>query len=109
MQPSATPPTIEPPEKVGETGLQATVPPQGLEGWYATIPPELIKEGSVDPRVVYYVRCLGGPAPCPYTVPPAILRYWDRVTLPPQAAALPTAPIAPAVFPPARPWSNFQP
>lgn len=79
MQPSASPPTIEPPEKKGEVGLQATIPPQSLEGWYATIPPQMIEDGLVDNRTAYYVRCLGGPAPCPYTVPPAILRYWARV------------------------------
>lgn len=80
IQPSASPPTIEPPENKGDVGLQATVPPQSLEGWYATIPPQMIKDGLVDNRTAYYVRCLGGPNPCPYTVPPAVLRYWARVT-----------------------------
>merc|ERR1719504_599151 len=47
MQPTASPPTIEPPENKGETGLQQTVPPKALEGWYATIPPEAIKAGLV--------------------------------------------------------------
>lgn len=82
MQPTASPPTIEPPKKTDgtETGLQATLPPQSLEGWYATIPPQMIKDGLVDNRTAYYIRCLGGPNPCPYTVPPAVLRYWARVT-----------------------------
>lgn len=80
IQPSASPPTIEPPEKSGEVGLQATIPPLSLDGWYATIPPQMIKDGLVDNRTAYYVRCLGGPNPCPYTVPPAVLRYWARVT-----------------------------
>jgi len=63
----------------GQVGLQATIPPQSLEGWYATIPPQLIKDGIVDPRQAYYLRCLGGPNPCPYTIPPAVLRYYARV------------------------------
>mmetsp|Transcript_14159 Transcript_14159/g.22537 ORF Transcript_14159/g.22537 Transcript_14159/m.22537 type:complete len:230 (+) Transcript_14159:65-754(+) len=100
IQPSASPPTIAPPENPGETGLQQTVPPQGLEGWYATIPPDAIENGYVDNRTAYYVRCLGGPAPCPYTVPPAIIKYWERVTLPPMGGTF-----APMI----RPWSNFQP
>lgn len=80
MQPSMSPPTIAPPEKEGDVGLQATVPPRSLEGWYATIPPEMIANGLVDNRTAYYVRCLGGPYPCPMTVPPAIQKFWARVT-----------------------------
>lgn len=80
MQPSQSPPTIEPPEKKGDVGLQATIPPVGLDGWYATIPPKMIEDGLVDNRTAYYVRCLGGPAPCPFTVPPAVLRYWMPVS-----------------------------
>jgi len=80
MQPSASPPTIAPPEKGESVGLQATVPPVTLEGWYNTIPPQWVEDGLVDNRTGYYVRCLGGPAPCPYTVPPAILRYWMPVS-----------------------------
>lgn len=79
MQPTVSPVTIEPPEKEGETGLQQTVPPQSLEGWYATIPPDMIEKGLVDPHVAYYARCLGGPGPCPYTVPPAVISHWERV------------------------------
>lgn len=80
MQPSASPPTIEPPEKQGDVGLQATVPPKSLEGWYATISPQAIAQGLVDNRTAYYVRCLGGPPPCPMTVPPTVLRYWVPVS-----------------------------
>lgn len=87
MQPSQSPPTIEPPLNPGDVGLQATIPPQGLDGWYATIPPQMIADGLVDNRTAYYVRCLGGPHPCPYTVPPAVLRYW----LPVSATALANA------------------
>jgi len=88
MQPSAPPPTIEPPDKTkwwgqyfgGEVGLQQTLPPKSLEGWYNTIPPQMIEDGLIDNRTAYYVRCLGGPHPCPYTVPPAILKYWMPVS-----------------------------
>lgn len=79
MQPSASPPTIEPPKEGEKVGLQATVPPRTLEGWYATISPQAIEDGTVDNRTAYYVRCLGGPWPCPQTVPPAVLRYWVPV------------------------------
>lgn len=87
MQPSASPPTIEPPLVKGDVGLQATVPPKGLDGWYATIPPQAIEDGLVDNRTAYYVRCLGGPNPCPYTVPPMVLRYWMPVSQNALAAA----------------------
>mmetsp|Transcript_28156 Transcript_28156/g.80806 ORF Transcript_28156/g.80806 Transcript_28156/m.80806 type:complete len:328 (-) Transcript_28156:12-995(-) len=71
LAPVATPgpPTIGPGDE--RSGVVPTLPPKGLEGWYATLPPKLVAgwaEGAVDWER-YYLRCLGGPPPCPYYYP----------------------------------------
>mmetsp|Transcript_139753 Transcript_139753/g.243389 ORF Transcript_139753/g.243389 Transcript_139753/m.243389 type:complete len:201 (+) Transcript_139753:86-688(+) len=71
MQPTASPLKTE-------DGLLSTFPPRGFYGWYNTIPPRPKgypgwKDGAVDWQR-YYLRCLGGPPPCPYTEPPIIIQ-----------------------------------
>lgn len=62
-------PDSTPPPPLDANGVAIVLPPRGLEGWYATLPPRAgLPAGAVD-WDRYYLRCLGGPPPCPYTYP----------------------------------------
>merc|ERR1719491_513119 len=62
------------------------LPPEGLEGWYATLPPGL---PGAKWEHYHFIRCLGGPEPCPYTLPPKVLPPTTTAALGPEPAPAP--------------------
>jgi len=100
--PTPGPSTVRP-------GVVELVPPKGLEGWYHTLPPQLVPgwaQGATDAEYRYFLRCLGGPPPCPYTLPPLVIRKPPLTTASPWsvAAGLPFGLSAPVSVP-----ANFLP